>query len=69
MLNLVPKDGPERCKADAKELLEWAITEEYQSVIIFGFKDEKIHSRSSKNNGTLELLGALEAAKIDMWTK
>lgn len=68
-LKLVPKDGPEYTKVKAKELLEWAIEQGYESVIIMGFSEKKIHVRSSSNNGTLELIGALEGAKMDIWEK
>ena len=68
-LKLIPKDGPERCKIEAKELLEWAMKQDFETLIIFGFKDDKIHTRSSKNEGTLPLMGALAAAQIELWTR
>lgn len=68
-LKLIPKDGPERCKIDAKELCEWAMKQEFETVIIFGFKDAKIYTRSSKNEGTLPLMGALAAAQMELWEK
>ncbi len=68
-LKLVPVDGPVACKLSAKELLEWAVNEDYETVIIFGFKDDKIHTRNSKNEGTLPLMGALAAAQIELWLK
>jgi hypothetical protein len=49
------------------EVLDDAKSREYESVIVFGFKDKMITVMPSGTTNKLELLGALEAAKQHMW--
>ena len=57
-----------RLKQEAKEVLEEAIEQNFDSVILFGYKDGNIHIKHSSNHSTLEQLGALSAAQIHLWT-
>lgn len=66
-LKLIPKDGPERCKLDAIEMLNWAKEQGFESVIIFGFKNDAISHRSSKVESRLTVMGALTAAQQELW--
>lgn len=49
------------------EILNEAIETGFESVIVFGFKDGKVWITRSKLDNTLELLGALEGAKMHLW--
>jgi len=53
--------------ADARALLEEAARMEFENVIVLGFKDGKMHIQASAHPDTLRLMGALEAAKLEMW--
>jgi hypothetical protein len=48
---------------DAKDVLEDAIAENFETVIVFGFKDGNISWKKSWHVRTVEILGALEMAK------
>jgi len=50
-----------------KEILEESITHNFNSVIVFGFKDGQVRIKKSKVSNNLELIGALEAAKTQIW--
>lgn len=50
-------------KQSAKEVLEEALTHEFENVIVMGFKDNNIMVKSSKWERTIVLIGALEYAK------
>lgn len=52
---------------DARGLLEGAAIEGFETAIVFGFKDGKMHIRASASKSTLEILGALDAAKAHVW--
>lgn len=54
-------------REDAQDVLRLAEQEGFESLILFGFKDGKIYIKSSKSKSTLEILGALEAAKVQIW--
>lgn len=70
MLKLLkPKDGPVFRKQDAREVLEECIKAEYETVIVFGFKDGLIHSRHSATVDTLRLIGALTVARDEFWER
>jgi hypothetical protein len=51
----------------AEEILKDAISMEYETVIVFGYKDGDIYTRHSDAHGALEVIGALEVAKRLMW--
>ena len=44
-----------------------AIANDFESVIVFGFKDGKITIQSSDIEDNIRLIGALEAAKQNVW--
>jgi hypothetical protein len=50
-----------------REVLQDAMEEEFTSVIVFGFKDKLINIKQSGSPNSLELIGALEAAKQHVW--
>lgn len=47
----------------SKELLQQAVDMQFETVIIHGFKDGVIHTKSSNYKSILELIGSLELAK------
>ena len=51
----------------AEEILRDAIQRDYESVIVFGFKDGNIFTRASAREDVLRLIGALEIAKRELW--
>jgi hypothetical protein len=51
----------------ANDVLEGAIKEDFETVIVFGWKGGVLYSRMSAGKNRLEIMGALEAAKIDWW--
>ena len=53
----------ESYQKDARELLEEAIAENFETVIILGFKDGNISTKASKWERTIVIVGALEYAK------
>lgn len=53
----------ESYQKDARDLLEEAIKENFETVIILGFKDGNISAKVSKWERTVTLVGALEYAK------
>lgn len=62
------KDGPlkliqDNGEQDANWLLEDSLNQDFQTVIILGFKDSKIYIKNSELHGRMALIGALEAAK------
>jgi hypothetical protein len=52
---------------DAEEVLQQALEEGFESIIILGLKGDCMHIKSSKQFSTLKTLGALEAAKMQLW--
>lgn len=44
-----------------------AIASGFDSVIVFGFKDEQIFIQASEVEDKLRLIGALDAAKMQIW--
>jgi hypothetical protein len=52
---------------NAEKVLMEAAREDFEAVIVFGLKDGIIHARVSAVDGRLEVLGALEAAKMALW--
>ena len=63
-----PPSADELAKASAQSLLKECAEMEPVGVIIFAYlADRKIFSNHSGYINKLELLGALEAAKVDIW--
>lgn len=56
-------DDAERRINSAKAILEEAHGKDFESVIVFGFKEGKIGIYSSKAKDYLTIIGALEEAK------
>lgn len=55
---------------NAREILENAIKQELHSVIVFGIlPDGGLAVMSSANRNVLEVMGALEAAKLHLWSE
>jgi len=52
---------------ESRQLLEDAASVGFVSVVIFGFKDRQVHIKHSSMVNELELFGALEAAKMQLW--
>lgn len=51
----------------AEEVLLDAVKRDYESVIVFGFKDGNIFTRGSAREDVLRVIGALEIAKRELW--
>lgn len=49
------------------EVLDRTREKEFESVIIFGFKERGIHVMQSGTHSNLEIMGALDAAKHHVW--
>jgi hypothetical protein len=50
-----------------KEILDEAIDHSFESVIVIGFKEGTVRFMRSKVADTVQLLGAIEAAKMQLW--
>lgn len=64
---LVPKDVVEAANSSAK-VLQDAIDMRPDTVIVFCFVDGVIHIKASTIRSNIELMGALEAAKQQIWS-
>ena len=53
---------------NVKQVLEDAVEKDFHAVIVFGYKDDRIHVMKSGIKGVVEVLGALEAVKQDLWS-
>jgi hypothetical protein len=69
IVSLVPSSGPVHAHSDAKEVLEDALNQNYEIVIVFGFKDGAVYSRHSACLDALTIIGALTVARDDFWEK
>lgn len=69
ILHIVPRFSMAGKIADAKAVLLKAADEEFETVIIHGYKDGKIYTKTSARTNAMELLGALEAAKTSVWER
>jgi hypothetical protein len=54
-------------ESNVEEVLDIVKEEEFNSVIIFGFKEDMIHIFKSDTEDSLRVLGALERAKQALW--
>jgi len=63
-LDIVPKD--KQMADNAKKVLNDSLAEEYDTVIVFGFKDGNIQMKISATSSILTLVGALEDAKLNL---
>ena len=54
-------------QARVKSILEKALAENFESVILIGIKDNNYRIMGSGNNDRLKVIGFLEAAKMETW--
>ena len=54
-------------KKAVKEVLEKAIAQEFEFVMLFGMKDGQYRIMSTSMNDRLKTIGFLEAAKVEVW--
>lgn len=57
------KSAKSSVESDAKDLLNEAVAMDYETVIIFGFKDGEVRVTYSKSRSYLTVVGALEEVK------
>ncbi len=50
-----------------KELLEKAIAEEFESIMLFGIKDGQYRAMGTSMHDRMKVIGFLEAAKVEAW--
>ena len=56
-----------RQEHSVRETLEDAASQEFDSVIVFGFRDGQINIKSSDCPDVLRVIGALDRAKSHLW--
>ena len=54
-------------KKAVKEVLEKAIAQNFEFVMLFGIKDKQYRVMSTSMNDRLRVIGFLEAAKVEVW--
>jgi len=54
---------------EVKEIIESIKELNPESLIVFAFKNKQIHIKSCRVNDTMKVIGALEAAKIQLWNE
>lgn len=54
-------------QARVKSILEKALAENFESVILIGIKNNDYRIMGSGNNDRLKVIGFLEAAKMETW--
>jgi hypothetical protein len=54
-------------KKAVKEVLEKAIAENFESIMLFGIKDGRYRIMSTSVRDRLKMIGFLEAAKSEVW--
>lgn len=52
---------------DARELLEEALTKNYETVFLVGVKGDTFYVTHSRSLNVMTQLGALEALKLKLW--
>jgi len=62
-----PAIKPVEPSQDANALLEELKDENYDTVIVMGFKNGNVYTKSSQPEDWVMLVGALEVAKLDLW--
>lgn len=63
-MNIVPFNEEER---SASEVLNDALSSEYESVVIIGYKSGEVHIHQSKVKSMTEVVGAIEIAKDQLF--
>ncbi len=69
LINMIPVDSKAGRMRSANECLEEMKSEGFESVIVHGFKNGNIYTKVSATRSALEILGALEAAKVQCWER
>ena len=54
-------------KKAVREVLEKAIAQNFEFVMLFGIKDRQYRVMSTSMNDRLKTIGFLEAAKVEVW--
>ena len=54
-------------KNAVKEMLEKAIAENFESIMLFGIKEGRYRIMSTSMYDRLKMIGFLEAAKVEVW--
>ena len=54
-------------KKAVKDVLEKAIAENFESIMLFGIKDGRYRIMSTSMSDRLRVIGFLEAAKTEVW--
>jgi hypothetical protein len=54
-------------KKAVKEVLEKAVAEEFESIMLFGIKEGRYRIMSTSMKDRLRVIGFLEAAKSEVW--
>ena len=54
-------------KKAVRDVLEKAIAEEFESIILFGIKEGRYRIMSTSMHDRLKMIGFLEAAKTEVW--
>ena len=52
---------------DARKVLEEAIGEGFETVLVVGLKDDKVYFKNSKAIDTLHKIGMIDFAKMEFW--
>lgn len=52
----------------AKEVLQDAIKQDFETVLIVGIKDGRIITRHTTTIGVLEKIGMIETCKLELWS-
>jgi hypothetical protein len=66
-MNNVTQFKPVTFVSDSEIVLKAAMEENFKTVMVFGFDGETVSIMASQNHSNLELIGALEAAKQELW--
>jgi len=56
-------------RQETKNILEEALSLEFDSVLIIGINDDGVHLQQSKSIDTLKAIGMIEAAKLQLWSE
>lgn len=54
---------------EVKDIIESIKELNPESLIVFALKDKQIHIKSCRVNDTMKVIGALEAAKMQLWNQ
>jgi hypothetical protein len=66
-MNNVTQFKPVTFVSDSEIVLKAAMEENFKTVMVFGFDGETVSIMASQIHSNLELIGALEGAKQELW--